>query len=320
MPAPWSDSPSRYTRRRFMQAGAATAGLCWLSPWHAAWAASTGPAGGLRLLFYTDIHTRVEWETPLALEQAGAAMNAQQADLIIAGGDLITDGFQSTADTVAPRWDAYLAMHRALRPDPHPVLGNHDLVAADPDDGSPRSKQPRAPFLTHFDLDRAYRSFDIAGYHVILLDVVQVTGDALRYRGFVDAAQRDWLMADLATVSTDTPIVLVTHMPLLTAYFQATKQATHAAPANRVVVNSNDVLDLFAKHNLVLVLQGHLHVNELIRWRDTTFITGGAVCGRWWRGAWHGTREGFGMVTLQNNQVDWEYMDYGWSARRPADQ
>jgi 3',5'-cyclic-AMP phosphodiesterase len=110
----------------------------------------------------------------------------------------------------------------------------------------------------------------------------------------------------------------VSHVPLLTSFYQATEGATAPAPRNRVVVNSAEVLRLFDAHNLLLVLQGHLHVNEMIRRRNTTFITGGAVAGKWWRGPWHGTEEGFGVVTLRSGRVDWEYVDYGWTARRPA--
>jgi hypothetical protein len=106
-------------------------------------------------------------------------------------------------------------------------------------------------------------------------------------------------------------------MPLLTAFYGATAGTTVAAPPNRVVVNNREVLGLFAEHNLMLVLQGHLHAKELIRWRDTTFITGGAICGKWWRGDWFGTGPGFNIVTLSRDHVDWEYVEYGWTARRP---
>ena len=34
------------------------------------------------------------------------------------------------------------------------------------------------------------------------------------------------------------------------------------------------------------------------------------------RGPFHGTEEGFNVVTLHLNHVDWEYVDYGWEARR----
>ena len=59
------------------------------------------------------IHARTEWETPQAMAKAAQSINALELDLVIVGGDLITDGFQSSAASVAPRWDAYLAsMHR----------------------------------------------------------------------------------------------------------------------------------------------------------------------------------------------------------------
>jgi hypothetical protein len=70
-------------------------------------------------------------------------------------------------------------------------------------------------------------------------------------------------------------------------------------------------------HNVILVLQGHLHAKEMVKWRETTFIVGGAVSGKWWRGSWHGTEEGFNLITLTEGQVAWEYIDYGWEARRP---
>jgi 3',5'-cyclic AMP phosphodiesterase CpdA len=197
------------------------------------------------------------------------------------------------------------------------VLGNHDLVAAAPEDGSPPAADPRAEFRARLGVERTWRSLDVAGYHLVLLDSVMVTGDELAYHGRIDDGQLDWLRRDLAAVDPATPIVLATHIPLLTGFYQATEGATAAAPANRVVENSRALLDLLADHNLLLVLQGHLHVDELLRWRGATFITGGAVCGKWWRGAWHGTREGFGVVTLRPDRVEWEYRTYGWQATRP---
>ena len=304
----------RPTRRDFLIAsGLAACGL----PGCASWPGRGAADNTLRIVFFTDVHARTEWQTPVAMAQAAAAINARSPELIVAGGDLITDGFQSSSAAVAPRWHAYLEMHRALVGRVEPVLGNHDLVAADPDDGSPPSHDPRGEFRQHFGLASTYRSFDLAGYHFILLDSIVVSDDDLRYHGTIDQDQLAWIDQDLATVEPGTPIVVATHIPLLTSFYQATRGAAAAAPANRVVVNNREVLDRFASHNLLLVLQGHLHVDELLRWRGTTFITGGAVCGKWWRGAWHGTREGFGVLTLRPDRVDWEYVTYGWVAQRP---
>ena len=306
------------TRRQFL--AGMTAGLGFLaggSLVKRSWATAGSEKGSLRLVFYTDIHTRTEWETPLALEKAAHAINVTNPDLVNAGGDLITDGFQSSAASVEPRWQAYMRMHRAIKTDLYPTIGNHDLVAAIPEDRSLPALDPRADYLSHMRLDRTYYSFNAVGYHFVVLDSIRVTGGKLHYQGMISSEQLEWMKHDLSRIHASTPVVLVTHMPLLTAFFSATEGATFAAKANRVVTNNLEVLKLIENYNVILVLQGHLHISELIRWRDITFIVGGAVSGQWWRGPWHGTQEGFNLLTLTGNRVDWEYIEYGWEARRP---
>ena len=305
----------RRSMLRYLLAGGAVAATPGLS--RRVWASEGANRGTLRLVFYSDVHARTEWDTPDALAAAADAMNAQNADLVIGCGDLITDGFQSSAATVAPRWDTYMKMHNSLNGEVHAAIGNHDLVAAMPEDGSEPSDDPRSVFRQRLGVSRTYYSFDALGYHVVLLDSIHVLGNKLKYQGLIDPEQMEWLREDLSKISKARPIIAALHIPLLTGFFQATKGATAAAPADRVVVNNIDVLDLFKEHNLVLVLQGHLHVTEMLRWQNTTFITGGALSGRWWRGSWHGTPEGFNLVTLRGDRIEWEYLTYGWQARRP---
>lgn len=269
-----------------------------------------------RFVFYTDVHARSEWDTPDAMMRAAYDINRTEPEFIIAGGDLITDGFQSSAERVRHRWDEYMRMQEALEAPVYPVIGNHDLVAAMPEDGSPPAQNPRAVFLEAFKLERTYRSFDRGGYHFILLDSMDVTGGAQKYRAFIDPEQVAWLMRDLEAVPRDTPIVLVTHIPMFTTFLDEIQDH----PARRVVQNAGEILNLFSEHKLLLVLQGHTHIMEHVTWRGVEFISGGAVCGKWWRGPWYGTEEGFGVVTLCDDDVSWEYIDYGWKERRPVDQ
>jgi hypothetical protein len=66
---------------------------------------------------------------------------------------------------------------------------------------------------------------------------------------------------------------------------------------------------------LILILQGHLHVNEKLQLESVPCITGGAVCGNWWKGPNMGTYAGLGMIeikpqdnTLSNGEsVAWNY-------------
>jgi 3',5'-cyclic AMP phosphodiesterase CpdA len=309
---------SSMNRRRFLRiASLAGAAISCPLPDRAVWGARGARQGDLRLVFYTDVHARTEWDTPRAMAMAARAINREQADLVIAGGDLITDGFQSAAATVEPRWQAYVDMHSSIRPTVEPVIGNHDLVAARPEDGSEPSPDPRAVFRSKLGVDRTWRSIDAAGCRILIVDSVEVTDDELKYHGRVSAEQCAWLASELERTDPETPLIVASHIPLVTALYQATEGATTGAKANRVVVNNTEVLELFRDHNLLLVLQGHLHVDEMVRWSGTTFITGGAVSGKWWRGSWHGTPEGFGVVTVRHDRVEWEYHTYGWVAQRP---
>lgn len=303
------------TRREFVTATAA--GGLWLAGCGGRWLPGQRGGEDLRIVFYSDVHARTEWETPRALAMAADAINALDPDFVVATGDLITDGFQSSAETVAPRWDVYMTFHDGIRAEVFPAIGNHDLVAALPEDGTEAAADPRAVARERLRLDSTFYRFDAGGYRFFALDSVDVIGGELKYRGFVGAEQQEWLRRELSATPRDMPLVVALHIPLLSSFYSATEGATFAAKANRVVVNNREVLDLFRDHRLVLVLQGHLHAKELIRWQDTTFITGGAICGKWWRGDWFGTNPGFNVVTLRGDRVDWEYVEYGWTPRRP---
>ena len=281
------------TRRTFIKSAAGTVGAgigSWTQP---VWAMGKRPfEPELRLVFYTDIHSRVEWDTPIALRQTAQAINREKPDLVICGGDLITDGFQAGAASVEPRWDAYFELHNAIEAPVHAVIGNHDLVGAIPEDGSEAASDPRAVFCEKLGLERSYRSFDFGGYHFILLDSFEIVGGKVKYRGFIGEEQMNWLKEDLSRVPATQGIIMVSHMPLLSGFGQMVYGGSKALPENRVIVNNREVLECFNGRNLLAVLQGHLHVNESMEWKGVRFITGGAVCAKWWRGklAWHRRR------------------------------
>ena len=62
------------------------------------------------------------------------------------------------------------------------------------------------------------------------------------------------------------------------------------------------MLAAFEGHNVVAVLQGHLHVNEVVVLKNTQYILSGAVCGNWWRGVRMGFPEGFTVVSARDGQ------------------
>ena len=309
---------SNITRRRFLNSVVAGCGaLVFGSQGCSLWRPRAAP---VRLLYYTDVHAIHQWDAPQAMQRAVSKINERRADLIINGGDLIHGGFHLSEPAAEVRWDAYQVMHDAIKGEIFSTLGNHDLVAVNPKDGSSPSVDPRESFRNRLGLERTYYSFDALGYHFVVLDSVQINSAQNHYVGAIGPNQIAWLKRDLSMIPTSRPIVAVTHIPLLTSLHAATQGATEATPRHTVIANNVEVLETFANHNLILVLQGHLHVNELIRWRNTTFITGGAICGAWWRGPRLGTEEGFGVVTMDGERVYWEYIDYGWESSRPRKQ
>ncbi|MDP6832881.1 MAG: metallophosphoesterase [Alphaproteobacteria bacterium] len=306
----------KFTRRHLLRtvgAGGALAAASTLAGC-AAWPIQGSSRGPLRLVFYTDVHARQDGGVPEALGRAAARINVQKPDLVLGGGDLVAGNFDSTAAEVAPMWDAYMAMHRAIRGEHHVAIGNHDLMGVLPRDGSAPVADPRLFYKQRLGVTDTYRAFDALGYHVMLLDPIWISGDKHQYHGRIAPPQLDWIEAELSRIPRSKPIVLVTHIPLLTAFLGAKEGMAVAAEPFMVVTNNREVLALFAQHNLALVLQGHLHVSEQVRWRGTNFITGGAICGKWWRGPYFGTAEGFTAITLHPDRVEWQYLDYGWHA------
>jgi len=129
----------------------------------------------------------------------------------------------------------------------------------------------------------------------------------------VDDAQLGWISSDLENVDPHTPIVVVTHIPLVSVFPQIKYGPLHAENHRSLVTNSRQVLALFREMNLKLVLQGHLHaVEEINLMNQVRFITGGAVSGLWWRTPDDGIiQEGFVMIEASEDDFNWEYVDYG---------
>lgn len=263
-----------------------------------------------RFVFFTDVHANTKQKVIASLARAANKINDLKPDFIVGGGDLVSGGFRDNLDTVSPRWDVYAKFHQMLNAKVYSTLGNHDLVAAKPRDGSPAADDPRFIFKSRLSQKQTYYSFDHNGHHFMVLDSIYLTNDKYMYHGFIPDPQMQWIKNDLANISKEMPIVIITHIPLVTSFFSITDGASTAARPDRVIVNNAEVLDQFKDHKLLLVLQGHLHIKERIDWRNTTFISGGAISGKWWQGSWHGTAEGFNLLTISGDRVEWDYIEY----------
>ena len=121
-------------------------------------------------------------------------------------------------------------------------------------------------------------SFTRQGVHFVVLNALH---PAQGKPYWVDDEQLAWLQADLEQVGEEIPVILSTHVPLLSLYYPVVDGTMKAWD---MVYNSKAVVDLLKQYDTRLVLQGHQHLYEQIYERDLWFVTAGAVSADWWKG------------------------------------
>lgn len=87
-----------------------------------------------------------------------------------------------------------------------------------------------------------------------------------------------------------------------------------APPGFTVVNNGTKVVKLLSGYNVKLILQGHLHIVEEIKYKKTSTITGGMLSGaKWETPSYLGHSNGFVVVDVKGNKFSWEYDTYEWT-------
>jgi 3',5'-cyclic AMP phosphodiesterase CpdA len=249
-------------------------------------------------------------DVPRWLDQTADLMNSLKPDLIIGGGDFVHDGFGASGRTMEVRWRIAEAFLRRLKTRMEPVIGNHDFYEPLLEDGSPGASDPRWRFRKQFGLDRTYRSFEFRGHRFLILDSIKVVGGANPYRGWIDAAQLAWLDLEIQKIPRNQPIILCSHIPFRTSALDSFGELLAPVSGRVRVLNADVVMEKLKDRHVALILQGHVHLNELLSWSGTTpCITGGAVCGKWWRGSNFGTSPGVGLIEISYQSPEWNYME-----------
>jgi 3',5'-cyclic AMP phosphodiesterase CpdA len=248
---------------------------------------------------FTDLHIQPELRADAGCRACVAAMNAARPDFAICGGDLVFDAAAVAYPRAKQLYDLYAETLKPLSMPVHTVPGNHDVFAG--------SKQM---FVDR--IGPRYASFDHKGWHFVLLDSIG-SRPGQDFIGIVDDDQLTWLKNDLAHLSTGTPLVVVTHVPLASSVLQLVADSWKTADTY-LVTNAREVLELLWPYKPIAVLQGHTHIRETVEYNGCRFITSGAVCGNWWKGPREGHPEGFGLVTVHNGELTWRYQTYGFVA------
>jgi 3',5'-cyclic AMP phosphodiesterase CpdA len=299
-------------RRTFLKSAALTAAAT-LSP-KLALSANTSAPSHFDFAFFTDTHVQPELDAGKGCAMCFRKIANLNLDFAIMGGDHVFDAVsvdRARANTV---FDLYQKTQSTLQLPLHHVIGNHDVFGVNTASGASPSDPGYAKKMYEDRFGKTYYSFDHKGWHFILLDSIQPTEDRL-WDARIDPTQFAWLKDDLQRTGATAPIIVTVHVPLVSAYATWGQPVTPGQKYSTLTIgNSIEVLPVFEGRNVVAVLQGHLHINEIVTLRNTQYITGGAVCGNWWKGPRMGVPEGFTVVSAHNGAISTRYESYGFKA------
>jgi len=277
----------------------------------------TKPDNSFSFAFLTDIHVQPERNAEAGFQKAIDTVNALNPDLVITGGDLVMDVLGQSYGRSDSLYNIYTQMIKGFKMPVYNTLGNHEVFGLYEESGIDPSHDDYGYKMYEKRIGPAYYSFDHKGWHFMVLNSVGMTPER-RYIGHVDSLQMEWIQNDLAKTDSLTPIVVSVHIPMLTVSTQLEYGALEPNSRGTVITNAKEVLQLFSRHNLRLVLQGHLHFYEdIVVQGKTRFITGGAVSARWWTGPNHGMEEGFLLVHVMGEDIKAEYVDMKWEVSKP---
>lgn len=269
---------------------------------------------GFTFAFLTDIHLQPELNAVAGFQMAIDTINQINPDFVLTGGDLIMDALNQTYGRADSLYKLYNEVSGSLEMPVYNTVGNHEVYGWHRDEEGLEEHPEFGKKMFEEKIGERFYSFDHKDWHFIVLDAIY-RGENGHYMGKIDEEQIEWLKSDLQKVDSKTPIGISVHIPFITASTQLSRGSTVPNSEGIVITNSLDVLKLFMEHNLRLVLQGHLHFLEDIYIQNQVhFITAGAVCGRWWNNKPESLpQEGFLLLHLNGENVDWEYVDYGWT-------
>jgi Icc protein len=280
----------------------------------------------LRLAHLTDMHVQPERK---GAEGLTACLRHVQSrpdppQLILTGGDTIMDCMSEDEARTKLQWELWQKVIKTECSLPvESCIGNHDVWGWNKEKSKTTGSEPlygKKWAMQMFGVSSPYRSFDRAGWHFMVLDSVFPHGNG--YEGRLDEQQFAWLEAELKETPPGTPVLLLSHIPILSAavFFdgECEKSGDWVIPSSYVHIDARRIKDLFYKHrNVKLCLSGHLHLVDRVDYLGVTYLCNGAVSGGWWEGAHQECEPGYALVALyEDGTFDREYVTYGWKAAK----
>lgn len=304
-----------FTRREALAAGA-TAALLGVANADAAPVHRSKRGRAMRFAHLTDIHVQPERGAGEGMAVCLHHVQSQKdaPEFIVFGGDNVmnvdsADG-RARAGTQLRLWHSVLRSECSL---PYAcAIGNHDVLGNHPVDGKKWAADAYAlP-------DRCY-TLDRAGWRFVFLDSTFPLSEG--YTARLDDGQFEWLAAVLQQTKPETPVCVVSHIPIISASaylcVEEAPKTDWQIPGSWAHIDARRIKDLFKQFpNVKLCLSGHMHMIDAIDYLGVTYVCNGAVSGNWWKGDYHEFSPSYAMVDLyKDGTCEVELVKYGWVAR-----
>jgi len=315
------------TRRSLLKATGAATALA-INPFHAFGKKNsiTAPQA-FRFVHLTDIHVKPELRADEGFRQCLKVVHElkPRPDFILTGGDLVMDVLRADENKAKQLFDLYTSICKDSDIPIRQCIGNHDVFAWSHSKSKIYGNHPqygKKMAQERLGLDSTTYSFDHKGWHFCVVDdiIPRPKGEDGAYMGGISEENLDLLNRNLATAA-DQPKITCMHIPVVSVSLFRDQNAIDkpALEVRRksVCQNPGQIFKLLREHSVNLVLAGHRHINESVRFEKTTHITDGAVCGAWWKGPQQGNPEGFGVIDiLSDGTFSHQYLTYGWKAEK----
>ena len=280
----------------------------------------------LRIAHLTDIHVQPEGAAPEGMARALRSVHslADRPDIIFTGGDSIMDALGADKARTKAQWEVF---HRVMKAECRlPVvhcIGNHDVWGWGLEDESVKGDRlyGKQWAVEEFGIPGRYYSFDKAGWHFVVLDsthAVEWSGEGSCYTGRLDEEQLAWLAADLAKAREDSPVCVLSHIPIICfcAFFDGDNEKTGdwVVPGAWMHIDGRRIKDLFKGHkNVRVCLSGHMHMRDKVEYLGVKYLCDGAVSGAWWDGNHYEFGPAYVVVDLYDDGSSAsEYVPYEW--------
>jgi len=235
---------------------------------------------------------------PVALfDQAVAEIVEINPDFVVDTGDSVANADKRNVSSSRELFDLYTSAIKPFDQAEIPVyhaVGNHDVVGvSDKKVDVNESGYGKDLFLETFDLDETYYSFDLNGYHFVVLDPNNI--DPEDKKGLIYGVydeQLSWLSQDLSNASS--PVMVFLHEPTPN------------------LLNVEDLIDVLKTADIKMIFSGHRHEVEVLNSFGIPDAVGGAISASWWQGpVKDGSSEGYRVVAINDSQIDTFYKVVG---------